>query len=161
MKKRIFSAVVICAVLVGAICLLNRIGVKETEVGEAFDGAVNEYPGVTLTVAEGSVQRGQVVITALNTTDKEIESGNEHDFGLQKEVNGVWYAVKPKEGEWANTAEALLFLKDEPVELTCNWAGRYGVLSDGHYRIVKSFFEYRGPGDYTDFLLAAEFTIGS
>ena len=89
----------------------------------------------------------------------EIDSGNEHDFALQKEIDGTWYHVKQKDGEFANTAEALIYMKDTPVELECAWAGRYGTLSEGHYRIVKAFFEYRGPGDYTDFLLAAEFTI--
>ena len=44
-------------------------------------------------------------------------------------------------------------------ELTLNWTAYYGSLSPGRYRSASGFFEYRGPGDTTDFLLAAEFTL--
>lgn len=62
-------------------------------------------------------------------------------------------------GESANTAEAYIYSRDEARELALTWGSGYGDLEPGHYRVTKWFFEYRGPGDTTDFLLTAEFTM--
>ena len=94
----------------------------------------------------------------LDTTEAEILSGNEHDFGLQIEQDGRWYWLERK-GESANTAEAYMFSTDESRELALKWASSYGSLKPGHYRVTKWFFEHRDSGDPTDFLLTAEFTL--
>lgn len=154
MKRRMY---LLCGVVFIS-CLLTACGSKARISGEVFEGEVNTYEGVTVMVAEGTARPGTVTVEILNTTDLEIDSGNEHDFGLQKEVDGKWYWLETK-GEWANTAEALIYERDTPRELELTWDSRYGSLPEGHYRVIKSFFEYRGPGDCTDFLLAAEFNL--
>ena len=65
-------------------------------VGEAFDGTVNDYDGVTMPVVEGTAHSGTVTIEILNSTDTEINSGNEVDFGLQIEQDGKWYWLERK-----------------------------------------------------------------
>ena len=142
------------------LCLLLLAGCGTgPKTGEKFEGEVNTFEGVTMTVVEGTAKPGTVTIEIVNATDRDIESGNKADFALQKEVDGAWYTLETKKKEYANTAEALGYPKDEAVTQELTWAGVYGSLAEGHYRVVKAFFEYRGPGDYTDFLLAAEFTI--
>lgn len=111
-----------------------------------------------MTVVEGTAMPGGVTVEVLNTTAAEIDSGNEHDFGLQMERDGRWYWLERK-GDFANTAEAYIFSTDEPRELALTWGSDYGSLKPGHYRAAKWFFEWRAPGDTTDFLLAAEFTL--
>ena len=111
-----------------------------------------------LTVVDGTAMPGGITVEVLNTTEAEINSGNEHDFGLQMEQDGQWYWLERK-GEFANTAEAYIFAADEARELDLKWGSDYGDLKPGHYRATKWFFEYRGPGDTTDFLLTAEFTL--
>ncbi len=128
------------------------------KVGDAFDGETNRYEGVSMTIVEGTPRPGGVTVEVLNTTDEEIDSGNAYDFGLQIEQDGRWYWLESK-GEEANTAEAYIYAKDEPRELELAWGRMYGSLKPGHYRVTKQFFEYRGPGDSTDFLLTAEFTL--
>lgn len=128
------------------------------EVGDAFDGGADNYEGVTMTLVEGTAMPGGVTVEVLNTTEAEILSGNEHDFGLQMEQDGQWYWLK-RRGESANTAEAYGFPTDEPRELALAWGSRYGNLKPGHYRAAKWFFEHRDSGDNTDFLLTAEFTL--
>lgn len=146
------------ALLTAACALAIFIGERSSapKLGEPFTGEVNTYPGVTMTLV-GEAMPGAVTVEVLNTTDAEIDSGNEYDFAVQQEVDGGWYSLEyePK----PNTAEAWVYFKDEPRQVKCAWAGMYGSLPAGHYRIVKAFFEYRGLGDNTDFLLAAEFTL--
>ena len=98
-------------------------------------------------------------VEILNATPAEITSGNGADFFIQAERDGQWYALETLQDEYANTAEAYVYETDVPRELTLNWTAYYGSLSPGRYRVCKWFFEYRGPGDTTDFLLAAEFTL--
>ncbi len=141
----------IALILAGCFLLLSACGIK---VGERFDGEVNNFEGVTMTVVEGTVRPGGLTVQVLNTTDEEIDSGNAYDFGVQVERNGAWYWLE-EEGERANTAEVLIYLKDTPRELEFNWADRYGSLPKGHYRVVKGFFE----SAYSNFRLAAEFTL--
>lgn len=142
------------------LCVLLLAGCgAEARTGEKFEGEVNTYEGVSMTAVEGTALPGTVTVEILNATDAEIESGNAHDFGLQREVDGTWYWLETKTGEYANTAEALSYSKGETVTQELTWAGMYGSLPKGHYRVAKWFFEYRGPGDYTDFLLAAEFSV--
>ena len=129
----------IALILAGCLLLLSACGIK---VGERFDGEVNNFEGVTMTVVEGTVRPGGLTVQVLNTTDEEIDSGNAYDFWVQVERNGAWYWLE-EEGERANTAEALIYLKDTPRELTFSWSDRYGSLPKGHYRVVKDFFEYQ------------------
>ncbi len=142
--------------LLGLLTLTACYGAPK--VGDAFDGVTDDYEGVAMAVVEGTAKPGGVTVEVLNTTEAEICSGNEHDFGLQMEQDGQWYWLERK-GESANTAEAYGFPKDEPRELDLTWGGGYGDLEPGHYRVTKWFFEYRGPGDTMDFLLTAEFTL--
>lgn len=150
--KKIFLSLA----LLGLLTLTACYGAPK--VGDAFEGEVNNYEGVTMTVVEGTAMPGGVTVEVLNTTEAEINSGNQHDFGLQMEQDGRWHWLERK-GEFANTAEAYIFSTDESRELALTWSSGYGDLKPGHYRVTKWFFEYRAPGDTTDFLLTAEFTL--
>ena len=77
------------------------------------------------------------------------------DCKLSKMENGIGL----KEKEYANTAEALIYEKNEPRELTVTWGNIYGSLEPGHYRVTKWFFEFSESGVGQEFLLASEFTL--
>ena len=148
-----------------ALCLLvlTACGSAPKVSEEASDLEVNTHEGVTMTLVDGSAYPGQVEVTILNTTDTEIDSGNSADFFLQVEQNGQWYDLE-ENGDFANTAEAYIFEKDTPREMTFQWASRYGSLDPGHYRAVKWFFEFHEDETeqdkrVVDFALAAEFDI--
>lgn len=151
MKKRFLSLA-----LLGLLTLTACYGAPK--VGDAFEGEVNNYEGVTMTVVDGTAMPGGITVEVLNTTEAEINSGNEHDFGLQMEQDGQWYWLERK-GEFANTADAYMFSTDQSRELALKWGSSYGSLKPGHYRVTKWFFEHRDSGDPVDFLLAAEFTL--
>ena len=147
------------------LCLLALIacGSAPKISEEASDLEVNNHEGVTMTVVDGSAYPGQVKVTILNATDTEIDSGNSADFFLQVEQDGQWYDLE-ENGDFVNTAEAYIFEKNTPREMTFQWASRYGSLDTGHYRAVKWFFEFHKNETerdkrIVDFALAAEFDI--
>ena len=114
----------------------------------------------TMSVVEGSAYPGQVSVEILNATDAEIDSGNEGDFFVQAERDGQWYALETLQDEYANTAEAYVYETDVSRELTLNWTAYYGSLSRAATGSASGFSSTGGPGDTTDFLLAAEFHPG-
>lgn len=140
------------------LCLLLAGCSGGAKIGEVYTGEVNTYEGVTMTAVEGTAKPGGITIEILNTTNEEIESGNQADFAVQVEKNGEWYRLK-EPAEWANTAEAWGFLKNQPVTIELRWNNRYGALPEGHYRVVKSFVEYHETGEQVYFTLAVEFEI--
>ena len=156
MKRRTFKLV-----LAGGLLLLLAAGIFLLRVGRAFDGEVNAFPGVTMTAVEGTASSTGITVEVLNTTDLEIESGDESIYGLQVELNGRWHTYRPKPWEdVASTMMALIYSPDEPVQLAFHWKKAYGPLWPGHYRVTKWFSAEQPSGGHTDFLLAAEFTLG-
>lgn len=139
------------------LCLFLAACGNSLEIGGAFTDSVNDYEGVTMTAVDGTAMPGTVTIEILNTTDAEIDSGNAYDFALQVEQNEVWYALK--RSSFVNTAEAIGYPRDVPIQQELTWGDSYGSLPEGHYRVIKSFFEYREDGDHIHFLLTAEFTL--
>ena len=131
---------------------------KSIETGAVAEQAVNTYDGITMEIMDGTVSATGMTIEIINQTDIEVNSGNENDFAIQVKRDGTWYEIPTKERN--NTGEAIIFLKDAPVQMEISWRSIYGFLPKGNYRIVKGFFpwtEEKGSG--TTFALAAEFCI--
>lgn len=152
MLKKWIILLLICMFLLTA--CFNQI-----KIGEQFVGEVNFLDGVTMTVVEETAYPEGISIEVMNTTVKEIGSGNSSDFNLQVERDGKWYWLK-EHGSFTVTAEIYFYNQDEPVIYDLNWKDRYGSLPNGRYRIVKDFSEYHSKAGYsTFFLLAAEFNL--
>ena len=135
--------------------LLAACGPK---AGEVFEGEVNNFDGVTMTVLYNTATPTGVTIQILNTTDKEIDSGNAYDFSLQVEQDDAWHLLESN--PFANTADALIYPKDELIQQELDWSSRYGTLPAGSYRVVKEFSCRSAANDgIDDFCLAAPFTI--
>ncbi|MEL7672052.1 immunoglobulin-like domain-containing protein [Methanobacterium sp.] len=112
-----------------------------------------------MNVVEGTSYPGSISIEVINTTDKEIGSGNVADYKLQVERDSKWYWLK-EDGSYSITAEIYFYTLDVPVINDLNWTDRYGTLSKGRYRIIKEFSEYNSKTGYsTFFMLAAEFNL--
>lgn len=131
---------------------------KTLEIGAVAEQAVNTYSGVTMEIMDSTVTATGMTVEIFNQTETEINSGNKHDFAIQVKKNGTWYEIQM--GERNNTSEAIVYSKDNPVQMEFSWSRTYGVLPKGNYRIVKGFFpwmEEKGRG--ATFALAAEFCI--
>lgn len=168
MKKSLMILLILCLLTLTACSNSPEVGTEpsDAEVNPyaVTDGGESTEQTVTMAAVEGTAAPGQVTVTVLNTTDLEIDSGNEWDFYLQVEQDGQWYNLKTKDGERANTSEAYIYEPNIPRELTFQWGSIYGSLEPGHYRVVKNFFEFHEEETerdkrVVDFALAAEFTI--
>lgn len=60
---------------------------------------------------------------------------------------------------FAFDAIAYMIQKDSPYEEVIDFEWLYGKLEPGRYRIVKTITDFRGTGDYTDYVYMAEFSI--
>jgi hypothetical protein len=81
------------------------------------------------------------------------------DYRLEIERDGEWYEVK-QIGELANTMELMIFSPEQSLTHTFNFSERYGRLTAGKYRVVKSFWaNATEKADAHEFYLICEFTV--
>lgn len=133
----------------------KKSGVAYSETGDVFEKEVNALEGVSMVVLESSPVSARVEIS--NTTSRDIQFGDDYD--LQKLVEGKWYSVPYIIDNWAFHAIAYPAAEGKPVEWEAVWEEFHGTLSAGTYRIVKKILDFRGTGDYTEYYLAAEFSV--
>lgn len=119
---------------------------------------VNNLDGVTMTVKEGSFSSTGLTAVFKNKSGKQCIYGE--PFWLEKKIDGKWYIVPVSfTGNYAFNSIGYDLAPGADREWTVDWAWLYGSLEAGEYRIVKNISDYRSPGDYTEYYLAAEFTV--
>ena len=87
----------------------------------------------------------------------ELQTGSDYNLIVLKD--GTWQEVPTIIEEYGWTAEAYMVPKDDIVEFKINWEWLYGKLPTGTYRITKEFTDFRGTGDYDNFVYWTEFEI--
>lgn len=120
-----------------------------------FEKELNNFDGVSMEVIEASSTSAKLEI--INSTDLEVIFGEDYD--LQVIQNGKWSSLPYLIENWAFNSIGYEVLKDKPAIWEVDWTVFHGELSPGTYRIVKSVMDFRESGDYTNYHLAAEFTI--
>lgn len=127
MKKRIILSIVFLLLFVGLIIYSVIFSYGEAE---PLDLAEN----ITMEIKEGTLTNkgATVVITDL--------SGNENtynnEFRLDRKKNGRWHKMV-KEDPVIVTPGATGKDENNKVEIELNFETYYGIIEDGHYRIVK------------------------
>lgn len=114
--------------------------------------------GISLSVLPGSVTPSGASFRLYHNTDAELQFGAA--YTLQKLQNGEWSDLPYVIENGAFTMEAYSLPKGEPQTLAVSWGWLYGELPPGEYRLVKTVTDFRGTGDYDNYTLAAEFTVG-
>lgn len=128
--------------------------VDELILGEKFTEEVNNLNGVSMHMYKYKATEGDVEL--YNDTNQEYQFGEYYDIQVQKD--GQWYSLQTK-NEIAFEAVAIGLKEGSSCTWDVNWEYAYGALPEGKYRIVKDIMDYRAPGDYTKYYLAAEFEI--
>lgn len=127
MKKRIILSIVFLLLFVGLIIYSVIFSYGEAE---PLDLAEN----ITMEIKEGTLTNkgATVIITDL--------SGNENtynnEFRLDRKKNGRWHKMV-KESPVIVAPGATGKDENNKVEIELNFETYYGIIEDGHYRIVK------------------------
>ncbi len=126
------------------------LGDAAPAVGEALDGAGMIYI---------SSDDRSLTVKVENNTGVVWQSGNMKQYRLEKKVEGEWRSLT-QIGEFANTMELIIISDGESFEHRFDFSKRYGTLTDGTYRVVKSFWaNYPPPADGEAFDLILEFEV--
>lgn len=114
--------------------------------------------GLSFSVVPGSITPKGASFQLWHNTNAQIEYGS--DFALQKLVDGEWRALPFAIENGAFTMEAYNLPKGEPRALEIQWDWLYGELPPGEYRMVKNVMDFHGTGDFEQYPLTAEFSVG-
>ena len=132
----------------------NKDGLKPT-----IYETVNNFPGVTMTIKEGTVTPNGLTVIFENKSKSEATYGE--FFAIEKKIEGKWYQLAVViEGNYAFNSIGYNLNPEEKKEFEVNWNWLYGSLDVGEYRIVKDVLDFRGTGDYDKYYLAAEWNLG-
>lgn len=116
--------------------------------------------GLTLTAKDVTPTGCTIVFTQSggNPTG-ELETGS--PFEIERYKNGKWTEVEPimdkYDINW--TDEGWIIEKNASVEFKEGWKTLYGELPAGKYRLGKSVYDWRKPGDYDKKMYYAYFEI--
>ena len=143
-----------CDKINGIMGSLNNSSVGDKIEDDIPDSASD---GAKITFVSGSATSLTVKID--NNTDSTWQSGNMRDYRLDVMRDGEWYEVK-QIGEYANTMELMLFSPGQTLTHTFEFGARYGNLTPGQYRVVKSFWANATETEEAhEFYLICEFTV--
>lgn len=132
---------------------------KKTDpaLGEKSDSNKISYENAEMKYVSST--SNSLTVEIVNNTVSTWQSGNMKDYSLEAEKDGEWYSVK-QIGEFANTMELIIFAPGEKMTHTFKFDSRYGKLTPGKYRVVKSWWanatETTAAGE---FHLVCEFTV--
>ena len=160
MKKYLIFAMALLVLtsLVGCDMIKDFISSKDATLGGKVDRDESEtLGGAVMTLIESS--SSSLTVKMENNTDSTWQSGNMRDYRLEAEKDGEWYEVEQK-GEFANTMELMIFAPGQTLTHTFEFAERYGNLTDGKYRVVKSFWaNATATSEAHEFFLTCEFGV--
>ncbi len=160
MRKLILIAalLIICSSL--ASCdMIDKIkpGSSDSTLGDKTETSKIEENNALITLI--SQDSASITVKIENNTDSTWQSGNMRDYSLEAEKDGEWYEVK-QIGEFANTMELMIFAPGESMTHTFVFNERYGNLTPGKYRVVKSYWANKtATSDAHEFHLVCEFTV--
>lgn len=131
-----------------------------SSVDGSSSGQTTEDPwGLSLSVKDVTPTGLTLVITQQGGSPTgELQYGS--DYTLEVEQDGAWQKVPDiVDGNYAWHDVAYLVTMDGQREETVNWDWLLGPLSPGHYRLSKSFTDFRDTGDYDTQVYQVEFDI--
>lgn len=122
-----------------------------------LEDAQQEAWGVAMNAESVSSTGLTLVLQSIPIVDGEITC--DADYFLEKRSGEEWVSVEPLPGEHAVNTIAYLIQPDSIRHIDVNWAGRYGALPPGDYRIGKTLHLQTAPGESKTSAHYAEFSL--
>ena len=129
----------------------------KVESRDVDTNASSPLDGVTMEVTKCSDI--SITVKIVNDTEKYIQCGDAFYLEVQDEESGELRKLDTIIDNAAFDAIAHIIQKDSPCEMVIDFEWLYGKLEPGRYHIVKTITDFRGSGDYTDYIYTAEFTV--
>lgn len=136
--------------------LFEEEGVPEATFGEVYTGEIGAIDGVEMTVSYATPKGANLII--ISNAEQEITFGA--DYELQVKEDGEWRSVDYIIDNAAFNSIGYIGEKGKPWAWKVKWTYFYGILPDGDYRITKTALKDGEAGEYTKYILAAEFSVG-
>lgn len=150
--KRKLLCTLLCLCVVLGVCTLDVFAAEPND--EAVDW------GLTLAADEVTPTGLTLVMSQSggNYTGR-LEFGS--SYHLERRIGDNWERLPYITDKVAWTAQAYGLPENTVSRWSENWERIYGVLPEGHYRLVKSFWDFQETGDYDSRDFYAEFMIGA
>lgn len=133
--------------------------IRENNGVKLQDTADEGFPNWGLTLSVKDVTASGLTLVCTQSGGEltgELETGSDYKLIVLKEA---WEDVPTIIEDYGWTAEAYMVARDDVTEFEYNWKWLYGELPAGTYRMVKGFTDFRGSGDYDNFVYWIEFEI--
>lgn len=159
MKKNIFSIGILLVLLLLLFgCGNSNNGMNAADFDPTVYETVNNLEGVSMNVVEDTVSSTGLTVLLANDTDKEIIYSE--DFVLETKIDDSWYQVPTVlEENYGFNDIGFQVQPKSSAEWSVDWEWLHGSLENGEYRIVKKVLDFRGPGDFDEYHLAATFVL--
>lgn len=133
----------------------SHAGTETDRQEEESSHDVGEVDGVTMELV--SVKDGMVTVRLKNEGEREYLYGER--FAVESFADGIWNALPYAVDRGVFTAIGYMLEPGAEREWTGDVGWLYGILPAGRYRLVKTVMDVRGPGDYEEYALSAEFQL--
>ena len=152
MKKLITVIAVLCLMLALTACAAKGHDASELQLSEFDAASVNEAVQMFIKQKTVTDATDELALFIENLSDREFS----FDAAARLEVllDGHWYLLPPKSD--AMTMQLYHLPANGSEEASFVLAGNYDKLTEGSYRIIKTFVDSEGDMAYA----AAEFIIG-
>ena len=142
------------------LCLCIVFGTFALDVFAAETNAETVDWGLTLAADEVTLA-GLVLVMSQSggNYSGDLEFGSA--YRLERWTDDIWEPVPHIIDRVAWTAEAYVMPENTVRRWSISWERIYGVLPDGHYRVVKQFWDFHETGDYNNRDFYAEFVIAA
>lgn len=137
---------------------MNILGMTAKENMKINQYDTNSYNDASMKVIEDSVTAFGLSLEFSYYGDDIGEYGQWYE--LEKLVDNTWCKI-PLTDDEEMTWDSIFYEvgKNEPRTERVEWFGVYGQLTQGKYRIIKLFHDFRESEDYSKYYLSAEFII--
>lgn|SRR5690625_3832930 len=158
MKRVFLLTIFLCvSILVIACSKENDNSLETSELQPTQYDVVNNFEGVSMDIIKESVSPAGLTVIFTNNSENLGIYGDY--FILEQKIEGTWYQVPTTVDEYGFDDIGYELAPSTSREFLINWDWLYGTLQVGEYRIIKDMLDFRGPGDFDKYYLAAKFAI--
>ncbi|MHA6251648.1 immunoglobulin-like domain-containing protein [Oceanobacillus sp. CAU 1775] len=154
-KHTLIYGILLVLILMG--CGTSMNGKNASDFEPTSYESINDLNGVTMQVVEETVSPLGLSVRIENNSDNRVVFSD--DFLLEMKIAEDWFQVPIKLESYGFNDIGYEVEPGASEEWPANFEWLYGSLEDGDYRIFKKVLDFRGPGDFDEYDVAAEFTI--